>query len=129
MGSSNFFTDPNLYIKVVKNETIIILLYVDYLFIKCVKRRILEWKKMLVVEFEMKYFGLMHCYLGLEVWRKLGEIYMGQGKCIINMFQKISMMDSKPMTTPIITNLKKLRSFNSSLIDPTSYYKLVGSLM
>jgi len=39
------------------------------------------------------------------------------------------MMDSKPMTTHMITNLKKLRSSDSSPIDPTSYRKLVGSLM
>jgi len=38
-------------------------------------------------------------------------------------------MDSKPMTTPMITNLKKLRSSDFSLVDPTSYRKLVVSLM
>ncbi len=45
------------------------------------------------------------------------------------MLQKFGMMDSKPMTTLMITNLKKLRSFDSSPVDPTSYRKLVGSLM
>ena len=45
------------------------------------------------------------------------------------MLQKFGMMDSKPMTTLMITNLKKLGSFDSSLVDPTSYYRLVGSLM
>lgn len=45
------------------------------------------------------------------------------------MLQKFGMMDSKPMTTPMITNLKKLRSSDSSLVDPTSYRKLVGFLM
>ena len=38
-------------------------------------------------------------------------------------------MDSKRITTPMIINLKKLRSSDSSLVDPTSYRKLVGSLM
>lgn len=33
------------------------------------------------------------------------------------------------MTTPMITNLKKLRSSDFSLVDPTSYHKLVSSLM
>jgi len=33
------------------------------------------------------------------------------------------------MTTPMITNLKKLRDSDSSLVDPTSYCQLVGSLM
>jgi len=37
------------------------------------------------------------------------------------------MMDCKPMTTPMITNLKRLSSFESSLVDPTR--QLIGSLM
>jgi len=45
------------------------------------------------------------------------------------MLQKFDMMDSKPMTTPMIIYLKKLRSSDSSLVNPTSYRKLVGSLM
>ncbi len=60
---------------------------------------------------------------------KPDEIYLGRGKYIIKMLQKFSMMDFKPMTTPMITNLKKLRSSDSSLVDPTSYHKLMGSLM
>lgn len=84
---------------------------------------------MLVAEFEMKYLGLMHYYLGLEVWQNLGEIYLGQGKYIIEILHSFGMMDSKPMATPMITNLKKLRSSNSNLVDPTSYRRLVGSLM
>eukprot|EP00253_Pinus_taeda_P030746 PITA_30746 len=94
-----------------------------------VEQRIQECKKMLAAKFEIKDLGLMHYYLGLEVWKKHGEIYMGQGKYIIKLLHKFGMMDSKPMTTPMTTNLKKLRSSDSSLVDPTSYQKLVGSLM
>lgn len=115
-------TDPNLFIKVVENEPFIILLYLDDLFIKDVEQRLQEWKKMLVVEFEMKDLGLMHYYLGLEVWKNPSEIYFGQGKYIIKFLKKIGMMDSKPMNTPIITNLKNLRRFDSSIMDPTSLF-------
>jgi len=45
---------------VVKNELIIVLLYVDDLFITSVERKILECKKMLATEFQMKDLGLMH---------------------------------------------------------------------
>jgi len=65
--------------------------------------------------------GLHHYYLGLEFWKKPSEIYLCEGKYIINMLQKFGMMDSKPMTTPMIINLEKLRSYDSSLIDPMSY--------
>jgi len=56
---------------------------------------------MLVAEFEMKDLGMMNYYLGLEVWQKPREIYLGQGKYIIKLLQNFSMMDSKPMATPM----------------------------
>ena len=71
----------------------------------------------------------MHYYLGLEVWQRPREIYLGQGKYMIKLLHKFGMMDSKSMTTPMITNLKKFRSSYSNLVDPTSYRQLVGSLM
>eukprot|EP00253_Pinus_taeda_P012828 PITA_12828 len=94
-----------------------------------VERKIQECKKMLATGFEMKDLELMRYYLGLEVCQRPEEIYLGQSKYIIKILQKFNMMDSKPMTTPMITNLKKLRSSNSNVVNPTSYHKLVGSLM
>lgn len=75
--------DLNLYIKVMNNEPVIILLYVDDLFITGVERRIQECKKMLAIENKMKDLGLMYYYLGLEVWQRPREIYLVQGKYII----------------------------------------------
>lgn len=121
LGFVKSTTDPNLYIKVVKNEPVIILLYVDDLLITGVEHRIRQRKKVLAAEFDMKHLRLMHYYLGLEVWQKPGEIYLGQGKYVIKILQKFGMMDSKSMTTPMITNLKKLKGSDSSFVDPTSY--------
>jgi hypothetical protein len=39
------------------------------------------------------------------------------------------MMDCKSMTTPMVMNLKKLRDFESDLVDPSMYRQLIGSLM
>jgi hypothetical protein len=39
------------------------------------------------------------------------------------------MMHSKSMSTPMTTNLKKLCSDDSYLVDPTMYCQLIGSLM
>ena len=85
IGFVKSIVDPKLYFKVEDNESVIILLYVDELFITGVEQRIRECKKMMEVKFEMKHLGLMDYYLGLEVWQKPGEIYLGQGKYIIEL--------------------------------------------
>ena len=58
--------DPNLYYKVVEDEPVILLLYVDDLFLTGNEKQIVECKKKLAEEFEMKDLGLMHYFLGLE---------------------------------------------------------------
>lgn len=77
----------------------------------------------------MKDLGLMDYYLGLEGLQGPDEIYLGQGKYVIKMLKKFDMMDCKPLATLMITNLKRLRSFESSPVDPTRYKQLIGSLM
>jgi hypothetical protein len=47
----------------------ILLLYVDDLFLTGNEKQIMESKKKLAIEFEMKDLGLMHYFLGLEVWQ------------------------------------------------------------
>jgi hypothetical protein len=61
----------------------------------------------------------MHYYLGLEVWQKHGEIFLGQGKYVVNILQKFGMMNCKSMATPMVIDLKKLRDLDSDLVDPS----------
>jgi hypothetical protein len=49
-------------------------LYVDDLFLTGAEKLIVECKVDMAVEFEMKDIGLMHYFLGLEIWQRLGEI-------------------------------------------------------
>jgi hypothetical protein len=39
------------------------------------------------------------------------------------------MEDCRPMSTPMITNWKKLSASDSQLVDATAYRQLIGSLM
>ena len=76
LGFSKSHADPNLYYKVVDNAPVILLLYVDDLFIIGKESLIIQCKKDLAFEFDMKDLGLMHYYLGLEVWQKRGEVFL-----------------------------------------------------
>ena len=59
--------DSNLYYKFEDDGLMILLLYVDYLLLRGEYNPINECKKKIIVEFEMKGLGMMHCFLGLEV--------------------------------------------------------------
>jgi hypothetical protein len=68
LGFTKSKEDSNLYFKVMNDEPVILLLYVDDLFLTGEEKLIIECKKRLTSEFEMKDLGLMHYFLGLEVW-------------------------------------------------------------
>ncbi len=76
MGFTKSKADPNLYLKVVEDEPVILLLYVDDLFLTGNEKHIMESKKKLPEELEMKDFGLMHYLLGLEVWQSSEGIFL-----------------------------------------------------
>jgi hypothetical protein len=77
----------------------------------------------------MKDLGVMHYFLGLEVWHRSDEIFLRQGKYIVEILQSFGMMDYKSMPTPMMINLKLLSDSSSYLVDPTMCKQWIGSLM
>jgi hypothetical protein len=65
LGFTKSKVDPNF--KIVNDGPIILLLYVDDLFLTDEDKLITDCKKKLADEFEMKDLGPMHYFLGLEV--------------------------------------------------------------
>jgi hypothetical protein len=55
----------------------------------------------------------MHYFLSLEVWHQKGEVFLGQGKHIVEILKRFGMEDCKTMATPLITNFKKLNTAES----------------
>ena len=66
----------------VGGDPLILLLYVDDLFITRGEHLIEACKKDLASKFEMTDIGLMHYYLGTEVWQEDGHVFLGQGKYV-----------------------------------------------
>eukprot|EP00253_Pinus_taeda_P023903 PITA_23903 len=121
--------DPNLYYLMVENEPLILVLYVDDLFLSGSSKLIQDCKKNLKAKFDMKDMGLMHYFVGLEVWQKNGEIFLGQGRYATEILKRFRMQDCQPMATPMIINWKKIDASRDKEVDPTLYRQLIGSLM
>jgi hypothetical protein len=65
LGFNRSVVDANLYYKVVNGESLILILYVDDLFLTGAESLIAWCKYELDSEFEMKDLGMMQYFLGL----------------------------------------------------------------
>jgi hypothetical protein len=129
LGFKNISGDPNLYFKFVDDGLVILLLYVDDIFLTCVAKLISECKRNMASEFEMKDLTIMNYFLCIEVCQRQDEIFLNQGKYAMEILKRFEMLDCKEMTTPMVSNLKLVHDTNSDTVDFNLYRKMVGSLM
>jgi hypothetical protein len=87
-----------------KGKILIIVLYVDDLILTGDEQLIHSCKEDLAKEFEMKDMGLLHYFLGLEIWQRDGELFVSQGKYAREILGKFHMEGCKPMDTPLPGN-------------------------
>ena len=122
---------PNLYFKVDREMPLILVLYVDDLFLTGADPLIQRCEGELASEFEMKDLGLMHYILGLEVWQRPGEIFLSQGKYVVKLLERFGMVHCKSVSTLMELNLKYLsgNAVGPVLENPTAYQELMGALM
>ena len=106
LGFTRSEADLNLYLKVEDDKPLILVLYVDDLFLTGADPLIHKCKRELASEFEMKDLGPMHYFLGLEVWQKPREIFISQGKYVVKIMKIFGMMDCKPVTTSRILTFR-----------------------
>ena len=131
LGFTRNNVDPNLYFKVDREKPLILVLYVDDLFLTGADPLIHQCKRELTAEFEMKDLGLIHYFLGLEVWQRPGEIFLSQGKYIVKLLERFGIVDCKSMPTLMELNFKKLSGSVAGpvLANPIEYCQFVGALM
>ena len=101
LGFTKIKADSNLCYKVEDGNPVILLLYVDDLFVTGMDVLIADTKRKLDVEFEMKELGMMHYFLGMEVWQNANGISLRQGNYAVEILKRFGMMDCKAMTTPM----------------------------
>eukprot|EP00253_Pinus_taeda_P024694 PITA_24694 len=86
-------------------------------------------KEDLAREFKMKDIGIMHYFLGMEVWQKDGEVFVSQGKYANEILRHFHMEKCKSMQTPLAGNWRKEDANSVEVVAATVYRQLVGSLM
>ena len=77
MGFTKSKEDSNLYYKVEEGNPVILVVYVNELFMTGEDGLISNMKRNPTANFEMKYLGMMHYFLGMEVWQSADGISLG----------------------------------------------------
>ena len=123
LGFTKSKADSNLYYKVEDGNPAMLLLYVDDLFVTGMDGLIADTKRKLAAEFEMKDLGMMHYFLGMEVWQSTDGIFLGQGKYAVEILKRFGMMDCKAMATPMASNLNLLSNASLDSVDAMMYVR------
>ena len=89
LGFTKSKVDPNLYFNIENDGPVILLLYVDDLFLIDEEKLITNCKQKFSAEFEMKDLGLMHYFLGLELWQSPKDIFLNQGMYIVEILKDL----------------------------------------
>ena len=80
--------DSDHYYKVEDGNPVMLLLYVDDLFVTGMDGLIVDTKRNLADKFKMKELGMMHYFLGMEVWQSMDGIFLGQGKYAVDILKR-----------------------------------------
>eukprot|EP00253_Pinus_taeda_P023990 PITA_23990 len=76
-------------------------------------------KEDLAREFKMKAMGLMHYFLGMEVWKKDGELFVSQGKYANEILRRFHMEKCKPMQNPLASLCYAVNQLSQAMVQPT----------
>ena len=122
--------DSALFLWRTDKDTILLLLYVDYMIITGDDLSgIQELKDFLSQQFEMKDFGHLSYFLGLEITHSIDGLYITQAKYTSDLLSRVGLTDSKTVDTPVELNAHLTPSRGKPLSNPSLYRRLVGSLV
>ena len=77
----------------------------------------------------MTGLGLLHYFLGLQIWHMADGMFLYQLKYATDLLARFYMSDCKSTPTPFQSSLKLTVECTTPLIDATLYRQLVGSLI
>lgn len=111
-------------------KLLIVCLYVDDLIFTGTDLVMFEeFKKSMMVEFEMSNLGMMHYFLGIEVMQPANGTFVSKKKYVREILDRFRMKECNLTNTPIGFGLKLHKDHEGKKVDNTLYKQIVGNLM
>uniref|UniRef100_A0A3Q7JXP4 Reverse transcriptase Ty1/copia-type domain-containing protein n=1 Tax=Solanum lycopersicum TaxID=4081 RepID=A0A3Q7JXP4_SOLLC len=96
-----------VHLPTVQGELVVVLVYVDDLLVKGSSTDlILQTRNDLKLKFKIKDLGELKFFLGIEFVRSQKGIVMSQRKYALELISELGLSGTKPVNTPLETNLK-----------------------
>jgi len=127
-GFQNTKSDSSLFVLRENGHIILLLIYVDDIIITRSNNKSLEtFITQLNIVFSLKDLGLLHYFLGIEVHRDDGGMYLKQTKYIRDLLKKFNMEKASSCPTPMVTG-KQFTAKGELIANPTLYRQAIGAL-
>lgn len=127
-GFRNTKSDSSLFVLMNKDHVTFLLIYVDDIIITGSNSKFLKsFITQLNVMFALKDLGSLHYFLGVEVCRDEGGLYLKQTKYIFDLLRKFNMENVTSCPTPMVTG-RSLSEEAELMKNPTIYKRAIGAL-
>ncbi|KAD4585787.1 hypothetical protein E3N88_23388 [Mikania micrantha] len=122
--------DKTLFYREKDKDILLVQIYVDdIIFGSTDEQMCLEFKQVMIEKFEMSAMSDIKFFLGLQIDQSDAGIFIHQTKYIQDVLKRFSMLDCKPISTPIQPNHGIEPDIKGEIIDATLYRGMIGSLM
>ena len=129
-GMTRSQADHSVFFKKTKTGIVILVVYVDDIVITGSDREGIQILiNHLSSSFLTKFLGKLRYFLGIEVARSKAGISLSQRKYTLDILQDTGYLGSKPVATPMESNLKLMPDEGEFIDDPDTYRRLVGKLI
>ncbi|WVZ76644.1 hypothetical protein U9M48_024600 [Paspalum notatum var. saurae] len=122
--------DKTLFLLSRGGDTLIVQIYVDdIIFGGSSHALVSSFAEQMSREFEMSLMGELQFFLGLQIKQGLEGTFVHQAKYTRDILKKFNMDDSKPMTTPMSTNMALDGDEDGEVVDQKEFRGMIDSLL
>lgn len=128
-GFTNSVSDTSLFHLCRPSGMIYLLVYVDDIIITGSNPHEVQTEiDNLTNRFSLKDLGMLHYFLGVEVFPSSSGLFLNQHKYIIDLLERFNMSSAKSESTPLAANCDLSIASEPPLADPLMYRQAVGSM-
>ncbi|GKB23491.1 putative ribonuclease H-like domain-containing protein, partial [Tanacetum coccineum] len=122
--------DKTLLIKKIKNDILLVQVYVDDIIFGSTKESLsTEFEQLMHKRFQISSVGELTFFLGLQVEQRKDDIFLSQDKYVYDILKKFDFSSVKTASTPMETHKPLSKDTTGTDVDVHLYRSMIGSLM